>query len=139
MRRFVIAASSDTVKPLSKAELERCNKAKAIVMKCYESETEDYYEEEGDEVYSEPDPTDPNVIWTIDKGWLVYTDSWDENERKVKRGGKVPGSTFYSVTCDGDVWDERNIAQLTLADAQHFLKICQQDRAAWSERWKSHK
>lgn len=60
---------------------------------------------------------------TIDKMNLIYAQNWDENDRRVKKGKAVTGSTYYVVqTSDGAI-DEEHFAYKTKADAIHAAQL----------------
>ena len=62
----------------------------------------------------------------IYKGHLVYAKNWDENDKRVKCGARVKGTTYYEVVDDGNVIDETYIGYKTLADAEHAAEIYMQ-------------
>ena len=59
----------------------------------------------------------------IYKEYYVYASNWDENDRRVKKGKKVPGTVHYTVSVDGDYLDDNHLGYKTLKDAQHDLAL----------------
>lgn len=60
---------------------------------------------------------------TIYKNNIVYAGNYDENDRRVKQGKAIPGTTYYDVAHDGDMIDENIMGYATLNDARHAAMI----------------
>ena len=60
---------------------------------------------------------------TVSKMNLVYTQNWDENDRRVKRGKAVTGSTYYIVQTENGSIREDKFAFKTKADAIHAAQL----------------
>ena len=75
---------------------------------------------------------------SITKMNLTYASNWDENDRRVKQGKAVTGSTYYVVQTENGSIDESQFAYKTKADAQHAMQLYidreKQRRAFWDAR-----
>ena len=63
----------------------------------------------------------------VTKMVMTYAQNWDENERRVKKGKPVTGSTYYVVQDDNGAIDESNFAYKTKADALHAMELYYRD------------
>lgn len=75
---------------------------------------------------------------SVTKMNLVYAQNWDENDRRVKQGKAVTGSTYYVVQTEDGAIDENHFAYKTRADAEHAMKLYvdehKQRVAYWNRR-----
>lgn len=134
------------LKPWSEAEERRTKETSNMVHRyntasndfgeVYESDNfEDVYEMELNEAeYGVRD----GVPATITKQNFVYATGWDENENRVKRGKSVAGSTFYTVSINGEILNEDVLGYKTLGDAKHALEL-ELDHMKQYEAWKRNK
>lgn len=60
---------------------------------------------------------------TVDKMNVVYAQNWDENDKRVKQGKAVTGTTYYTVQGDDGAVNEENFAYKTKEDAIHAAKL----------------
>ena len=119
------------VKPWSVAEQKRTEEASKMVHSYLyageDKEFMEFYDTDGEEVYTQKlgkeYGTRDNVEAVIMKEWFIYKHNWDENDNRVKKGKRVPGSIFYTVAIDGEVIDENVAGYKTEADARHALEI----------------
>lgn len=103
---------------------------------------QEFYEENAvEELDSVTIPGDSNFREeevSITKMNLVYAQNWDEEDRRVKQGKAVTGSTYYVVQTDNGSIDESNFAYKTKADAEHAMKLYvdeeRQRRAYWARK-----
>ena len=122
MKLYIKAAKS--IKPLSDEEIKRNDETLKMRLK-YENLPEYYKLSDNYQlVYQVDIPTDefiPNEA-KIYKRYFVYTRDEDENGNYVRRGSRVPDSTYYSALLFDDPIDEV-CAYKTLKDAKHALQI----------------
>lgn len=131
MKRYIKSETSIDVlknKPWTAAEDARTKEVSEMInSKLNEGGWCEYYDQDSEDSdvevieFSIPGRRDSEI--TITKSWLTYVHSWDENENRVKRGGKVPGTVYYSVGDDGDIIDENYLGYKTLADARHAAAL----------------
>ena len=67
---------------------------------------------------------------------LIYAQSWDENDRHVKKGKAVTGSIYYVVDDSNGSIDETNWAYKTKADAIHAAKLYMKQTIEWRKKFK---
>lgn len=119
------------IKPWSKAEEKRTKEASDMVMHYLyagdDKEFMEFYDIDGEEVYpktlGKEYGTRDNVKAEITKEHFIYAKNYDENDIRVKKGKKVPGSTYYTVSIDEETLDENVAGYKTQKDAQHALEI----------------
>ena len=131
MKRYIKSDTDIEVlknKPWTAAEEARTKEISDMInQKLNEGGWCEYYDQDGEDYdvetieFAVPGRKDTEI--SISKSWLTYVHSWDENERSVKRGGKVPGTTYYSVGDDGEIIDENYLGYKTLADARHAAAL----------------
>lgn len=96
----------------------------------YDTDSEDVFTQELGEAYG----TRSNVEATISKAYFTYAQGHDENWKRVTKGKRVAGSTYYSADIDGMVLDENVGGYKTFADAKHALDLeldYMKQRASW--------
>lgn len=76
---------------------------------------------------------------TVDKMNLVYAQNWDENDRRVKQGKTVTGSTYYLVSDSNGTVNENHPVYKTKADAIHAAKLYIDEQKQVIEYWKKRK
>lgn len=133
---FVKNGYDDTLanKPWTNAEKKRTEDiSQQLFNKCYRTgDDNEFYEE--DTVAEVEKLEFPQVTnfkeseITIHSNQLIYTKSWDENDRYVKKGGRVQGTTYYTVADNGDVIDENYMGYKTKEDARHAAMIYIRDK-----------
>lgn len=140
--KFVYIRSSD-IKDWSNAEEKRSNEmTQYIYSKITEGSFNEFYEEnpveELDSYTFERDSNFKEDTVSITKMNLVYAQNYDENDKRVKQGKAVTGSTYYSVQTEDGAINESQFAYKTKADAQHAMKLYidreKQRRAYWARR-----
>lgn len=138
---FVYTRSSD-IKEWSFAEENRTQETSRMILD-YENaggEWREFYDTDGEEVFTQElgaeYGTRTGVEAQITKEWFFYNRNWDENDRRVKQGKKVAGSTFYSVSINGEILNENVAGYKTLADAKHALQL-ELDYMKQRESWYS--
>lgn len=60
---------------------------------------------------------------TVDKMNVVYAQNWDENDKRVKQGKAVTGTTYYTVQDEDGAVNEEHFAYKTKEDALHAAKL----------------
>lgn len=60
---------------------------------------------------------------TVSKMNITYVQNWDENDKRVKQGKAVTGSTYYIVQDENGAINENHFAYKTKADAIHAMKL----------------
>ena len=137
---FEYVRSSD-IRPWSQKEEERTKEMSSYVTsKIFEGGYEEFYAEnnvdtietfiiDGQGVYKDEEVT-------VEKLNLVYTQLWDENDMRVKRGKAVVGSTYYAVYGDDGAIDETNFAYKTKADALHAAQLYIDEKEQWIQYYK---
>lgn len=141
--KFTYQRSSD-IKEWTDAEEKRSAEMSRYVNdKIFEGSYQEFYEEnhveelEKFEIPGQGVYKDQTV--TVDKMNLIYAQNWDENDRRVKQGKAVTGSTYYLVqTEDGSV-NETHFAYKTKADAIHAAKLYVDEQKQHIEYWKKRK
>lgn len=73
---------------------------------------------------------------TVDKMNLVYSQNYDENDRRVKQGKVVTGTTYYVVQTEDGSIDETHFAYKTKEDAIHAAELYV-DRLKKYNDWKA--
>lgn len=133
---------SNNIKAWSAAEEKRTQETSQMVIR-YEyagGEWREYYDTDGEEVFTDEIGKEYGVREgteiVIYKEWFTYNKNWDENDRRVKKGKRVTGSTFYSVAIYGDILDDNVAGYKTLADAKHALEL-ELDFMKQRETWKN--
>lgn len=134
---FKYERSAD-LKEWSAAEEKRSNEMSKYVndkLRAGDGDFGEYYEEHGVETLSKIAIPGDSIFnddeLTITKMNIIYAQDWDENERRVKQGKAVTGSTYYVVeTMDGSI-DETNFAYKTKADAEHAAKLYLDRLSQW--------
>ena len=136
---------SNNIKAWSAAEEKRTQETSQMVSR-YENaggEWYEYYDSDMEEVFTDEIGEEYGVREgteiAIYKEWFIYNKNWDENDRRVKKGKRVTGSTFYSVGINGDILDENVSGYKTLADAKHALELeldFMKQREAWYSKRK---
>ena len=125
---FVYQRSAD-LKEWSAAEEKRTQETSRMVDGYWNAGGEwgTFYDTDGEQVYSaevgEEYGMREGTELLITKEHFVYALNYDENDRRVKKGKKVTGSTFYTVSIDGQTLDENVAGYKTLADAKHALNL----------------
>lgn len=64
---------------------------------------------------------------TCSKMNITYVQNWDENDRRVKKGKPITGSTYYIVQTEDGAIDESHFAYKTKADALHAMELYYRD------------
>lgn len=118
------------LKEWSAAEQKRTEETSKMVDRYLNAGGEwgEYYDTKGEEVFSQELSNaeyglKDGIEVTITKEYFVYNHNYDENDRRVKMGKKVTGSTYYTVGIDGEVLDENVGGYKTYADAKHALDL----------------
>lgn len=127
------------IKPWSKGEDKRTKEMSKFVMDHLKA-GEDFGEFYEENVIEEYEPTvlkyegykDDEI--SVSKMNLIYTQNYDENEMRVKRGKAVTGSTYYVVQTDNGSIDETNFAYKTKADADHAKELYIQELNKYRKR-----
>lgn len=120
---------SPDVKDWSEAEQKRTDETGKMVNKYLYAGGEygEYYEQDGEDVYTDEIGEEygarEGTEVVISKEWFIYNRNWDENDNRVKKGKKVPGTIYYTVSINGEVLDENVGGYKTLADAKHALEL----------------
>ena len=141
--KFTYQRSSD-IKEWSAAEEKRSTEMSRYVNnKLFEGSYQEFYEENHVEELEKFEIPGQGVFKdqtvTVDKMNLIYAQNWDENDRRVKQGKAVTGSTYYLVqTEDGSV-NETHFAYKTKADAIHDAKLYVDEQKQLVEYWKKRK
>lgn len=135
--RFTYQRSSDIKEWSAKEEQRTKDISKYVSDKIFEGGWHEYYEENNVETLDtyviDGDGQLKDEEITLEKMNLVYTQNWDENEKRVKQGKAVTGSTYYSVYGeDGDI-NESLFAYKTKADAEHAMKLYIDERKQYIE------
>ena len=125
--RFEYKRSED-IKEWSQAEQKRtAEMSRFVIEKTFETgDYNEFYEENTVEELEKaviPASDRPAEEVSITKMNLVYTQSRDEEGRRVKQGKAVTGSTYYLVQTDNGSINETNFAYKTKADAQHAMRL----------------
>lgn len=141
--KFTYQRSSD-LKEWTDAEEKRSREmSQYITDKIFEGSYQEYYEEnhieelEKFEIPGQGVYKDQTV--TVDKMNIIYAQNWDENDRRVKQGKAVTGSTYYLVQTEDGSTDETNFAYKTKADAIHAAKLYVDEQKQHIEYWKRKK
>lgn len=127
------------IKPWSEAEQKRSSEmSRYVVDKVYRTgDDEEFYEENFVEdidsvVIKAPGYKDEEV--TLSKMNLVYAQNYDEEDRRVKKGKAVTGSTYYVVQTDDGAIDENCFAYKTKADAVHAMELYVKETTDWRNK-----
>ena len=138
--KFTYQRSSD-LKEWTDAEEKRSREmSKYVNDKIFKGSYQEFYEEnhveelESFEIPGQGVLKDQTV--TVDKMNLIYAQNWDENDRRVKQGKAVTGSTYYLVQTEDGSTDETNFAYKTKADAIHAAKLYVDEQKQLVEYWK---
>ena len=128
-QKFVDQRSAD-LKEWSAAEQKRTDETSKMVDRYLNAGGEwgEYYDTVGEEVFSQELSNAEyglrdGIEATITKEYFIYNHNYDENDKRVKMGKKVTGSTYYTVGIDGEVLDENVGGYKTYADAKHALDL----------------
>ena len=140
-------AKEKPLKPWSAAEEKRSREmSKYVIDKLHAGDEfaefyEENYLEDIDSYTFEADAANNENIVTLGKMNMIYAQNWDENERRVKKGKAVTGSTYYVVQDWNGSIDENCFAYKTKADAMHAMKLWieeeKESRKKWLERRKN--
>ena len=125
--RFIYKQSPDIKDWTDKEEQRGIEMSRYVSDKINEGGFYEFYEENTLETI-ETFPIDGQGVLrndevTIDKMNLIYAQNWDENDRRVKKGKAVTGSTYYVVQADNGSIDEEHFAYKTKADAIHAAQL----------------
>lgn len=138
----------EKLKPWSEAEARRSKEMSKYVndkLRAGDGGFGEYYEENHLEDLAsytfKRDVANVEDTVTVSKMNMIYAQNWDENDRRVKQGKAVTGSTYYVVqNMDGSI-DETHFAYKKKEDAIHAMKLWikeeEQRRKKWLERKKN--
>jgi len=132
-KRLNAQDKKEEVKPWTKTEQKRSEEmSKYVNDKLHVGEEfgEFYEETPVEEIASRILPATKNYKQdevTITKMNITYVQNWDENDRRVKKGKVVTGSTYYVVQDDNGSIDESCFAYKTKADAIHAMELYYQE------------
>lgn len=132
---------SEDLKEWSAAEEKRATEmSKYVSDKIRTGEFQEFYEENPVEELSKIELPGEGVFnddeISITKMNLVYAQNWDENDRRVKQGKAVTGSTYYVVQTDNGSIDENHFAYKTKADAEHAMNLYVDEHKQRVAYWK---
>lgn len=128
---------SPEIKEWSAAEEKRSNEMSKFVSDKISrtGDFQEFYEENVvEEITRIEIPGDSNYKdneISITKMNLVYAQNWDENDRRVKKGKAITGSTYYVVQDDNGSIDEAQFAYKTKADAEHAMRLYLDREKQW--------
>lgn len=125
--KFVYERSED-IKEWSKAEEKRTRETSDYIDKMHKAGGgwDEFYEENGVgnvESFKFADARGKEHEITITKMNFTYVSNWDENDRRVKAGKAVTGSTFYTVDDNEEYISDNDLGYKTLADARHAAQL----------------
>lgn len=122
----------DELKPWSKTEEKRSQEmSKWVNDKLRTGSFGEFYEETFvEDVATKKLPASKRFkedTLTLSKMNITYVQNWDENDRRVKQGKPVTGSTYYVVQTDDGSIDESCFAYKTKTDALHAMELYYRD------------
>ena len=121
-----------SIKPWSDAEERRTRETSDMIVRLdnagEDGEFQEYYSPDTyEEIETIPLGSDygtrNGVEAVIARQQYNYVHNWDENDNRVRRGGKVTGTVHYTVAIDGDYLNDSQLGYKTLADARHALAL----------------
>lgn len=118
----------NAIKPWSKAEEKRSQEmSKWVNDKLRTGSFGEFYEETFvEDIVTKKLPASKRFkedTLTLSKMNITYVQNWDENDRRVKQGKPVTGSTYYVVQTDDGSIDESCFAYKTKTDALHAMEL----------------
>lgn len=122
----------NAIKPWSKAEEKRSQEmSKWVNDKLRTGSFGEFYEETFvEDIVTKKLPASKRFkedTLTLSKMNITYAQNWDENDRRVKQGKPVTGSTYYVVQTDDGSIDESCFAYKTKTDALHAMELYYRD------------